>query len=314
MQFVQHGLVPRPAAPVGMPPLVGARIDDDAGAMHVAILARARPDRAPRCRPPERSGSACRRRSPLPPRTSRRSAARHRQRRAALNRDRDRALRRCPQAKAGPSASTRFAPNGRRQCAPSWPRFSHEPRVDEHGAVRDDDDHCHRRCRAPRLRALRYRSERAGKIGRRQTKRAIFGGRIEQQGQQRDRAVVVARGRAAGRACGVPDRSRLLGDLLPACVEPGDVGNAGRRLVLTVQETVARAAPDAPWRSAISRATKARSIATLGGMRQAPVQPATSRCPGNRRCCCLAGCARTRRRRAASACRGENSTVASMAR
>ena len=60
MEFVQHGLAPRPSAPGGVAPRVAARIDHDAWIVHVVRLRPRRGIRAPAFRPPDDSDTAFR--------------------------------------------------------------------------------------------------------------------------------------------------------------------------------------------------------------------------------------------------------------
>ena len=115
--------------------------------------------------------------------------------------------------------------------------------------------------------------------------------------RHRDQRAVVRR---------LPIRDRLRA---PVRCQPGHVGNATRVHRPASEGTGAgQRLAGAACRHETRGETGQRLI------RGRPSRARRSRCPAHRRCCCRAGCGRTRRPWTASACRATSSSVASSAR
>ena len=143
-----------------------------------------------------------------------------------------------------------------------------------------------------------------------------FAGRVEQQRQRRDRA---ARSSARGAAQDDHALVRIVPcvdrDRLALLVEPGDVGDARRRLLLAVHEMRGSAAPDARGAAPSSRADEMRcERLPFGRGRLLPVEPGQLVVLAIGVVVAALACGRIRRRRAASACRArKNASPASRA-
>ena len=303
MQLVEHGLLPSAAAPGRMLPAIGARIDDQAGIVHVASLsARRRIGHGEPVGQPIAIARPCpARRLGLEPALG---IARHRHAAQAFDLDRHLPAGREPTGESayGPDrpAWRRTAGRGRR---PVTAGRSLRLLSGQHDAARRRSTD--RRCFEVALRriglgAVEQQARRPA--GRRQAKELRSSPVALKNAVRIEIAPSPLRpARRSTRRSSFGIVPGIVGDQLAGGVEPGDVADALDQLVLAMQEA-RRAQHRVPVAQVDDRGRRSRARSWPPRPRPASSRTTRSRCPGSRRCCCPSGCGRTRRRPAAWAC------------